>query len=210
MGTFRLVNIDIIATYQYVSKFISERDILLAIRPQKYPFLKLVSQDRLKSLFRLANVQANNKVFDKDLKSNTDLTPAFVLEFSSPTAKICFPKEDKKDLYLIQQFLVIQIFFFPGMSWTMELVISDLTKVQAHLFRQKEGSFCLLLLIKSKSSLSLWRLLVKALPKVCGTTLSSTYSAILRHLKDRASVLWTTSILQDTLSLSEYTLPVRN
>jgi hypothetical protein len=42
---------------------------------------------------------------------------------------MCLPKEEKKDLYLIQQFLVFQIYFFPGLSWNIELVISDLSKV---------------------------------------------------------------------------------
>ena len=42
---------------------------------------------------------------------------------------MCLPREEKKDLYLIQQFLTFQIYFFPGMSWNIELVISDLTKV---------------------------------------------------------------------------------
>ena len=39
------------------------------------------------------------------------------------------PRDDKKDLYLIQQYLVFQIYLFPGMSWNIELTISDLTKV---------------------------------------------------------------------------------
>jgi hypothetical protein len=42
---------------------------------------------------------------------------------------MALPREEKKDLYLIQQFLVLQIYFFPALPWSIELVISDLTKV---------------------------------------------------------------------------------
>lgn len=54
---------------------------------------------------------------------------AFVLEFLSASAKMALPREEKKDLYLIQQYLVLQIFLFPGLPWSLELVLSDLTKV---------------------------------------------------------------------------------
>ena len=47
----------------------------------------------------------------------------------APHARLSLPKEDKKELYLIQQFLVLQIHLFPGMAWNIELVVSDLTKV---------------------------------------------------------------------------------
>lgn len=70
------------------------------------------------------------------------------MEFLSPNAKMCFPKEERKDLYLIQQYLVLQIYFFPGMSWNIELVISDLTKVSMKLYRQKEESYYRLQLLK--------------------------------------------------------------
>lgn len=44
---------------------------------------------------------------------------AYVLEFNSASAKITFPKEDRKDLYLIQQFLNLQIYFFQEMGWNI-------------------------------------------------------------------------------------------
>jgi len=89
-----------------------------------------VAQDKQKNLYKLLNVNASNKVFDKDLKSIIwCYFLAYVLDFYTQNAKIVFPKEDKKDLYLIQQYLVFQIFFYPGMSWSMELVVSDLNKV---------------------------------------------------------------------------------
>ena len=47
----------------------------------------------------------------------------------APHARLSLPKEDKKELYLIQQFLVLQIHLFQGMAWNIELVVSDLTKV---------------------------------------------------------------------------------
>ena len=40
------------------------------------------------------------------------------------------PRDDKSSLYLIQQYLVLQIYLTSGMPWSIELVISDLTKVQ--------------------------------------------------------------------------------
>lgn len=51
------------------------------------------SQDKLKLLYRAVNVQGNNKIFDKDLKSNNCHIVAFVFEFVSPNAKMCLPKE---------------------------------------------------------------------------------------------------------------------
>jgi hypothetical protein len=42
---------------------------------------------------------------------------------------LSLPREEKKDLYLIQQYLVLQIFLYPGLPWNLELVLSDLTKV---------------------------------------------------------------------------------
>jgi hypothetical protein len=42
---------------------------------------------------------------------------------------MALPREEKKDLYLIQQYLVLQIFIYPGLPWNVELVLSDLTKV---------------------------------------------------------------------------------
>ena len=87
------------------------------------------SQEKLKTLYKLSNVHGNNKLFDKELKSTYFSHPAYVLDFVSPTAKICFPREEKKDLYLIQQYLNLQIYLHPGMSWIIEMVVSDHTKV---------------------------------------------------------------------------------
>jgi hypothetical protein len=52
------------------------------------------------------------------------------MEFASPNARMILPKEEKKDLYLIQQYLNLQIYFYHGLSWNIELVISDLTKTK--------------------------------------------------------------------------------
>jgi hypothetical protein len=60
-----------------------------------------------------------------------------VLEFATPNAKLVLPREEKKDLYLIQQHLVLQIYIFPGLSWNLELVLSDLTKVPRHTTQTK-------------------------------------------------------------------------
>lgn len=55
--------------------------------------------------------------------------PAYVIESLNPNAHLQLPREEKKDLYLIQQFLVLQIYFFSGCNWHIELTFSDLTKV---------------------------------------------------------------------------------
>jgi hypothetical protein len=39
---------------------------------------------------------------------------------------------------MIQQYLVFQIYFYPGMAWNMELVVSDLTKVHFKLIKDKK------------------------------------------------------------------------
>lgn len=41
--------------------------------PKGTPSLMVVSQDKIKTLFRMTNAQVNNKVFDKDLKSTTSI-----------------------------------------------------------------------------------------------------------------------------------------
>jgi hypothetical protein len=116
--------------YFDVSKLLPKRDVLRPVRPQKYPLPHAASQDKLKPLYRTTNVTGNNKVFDKDLKSISMPTSAFVLEFTSANSKMHLPRDDKSSLYLIQQYLVLQIYLTSGMPWSIELVISDLTKVQ--------------------------------------------------------------------------------
>ena len=100
--------------------------------------LNLDSQEKLKTLYKLSNVHGSNKIFDKELKSTYLPDKAYVLDFNSPTAKICFPREDKKELYLIQQFLNLQLYLYPSMSWIIEMVVSDHTKVHSLLERLKE------------------------------------------------------------------------
>lgn len=55
-----------------------------------------MAQDKSKNLYKLQNVAANYKVFDKNLKCNFHVMLAFIYEFVSPNAKITLPKEDKK------------------------------------------------------------------------------------------------------------------
>lgn len=85
-------------------------------------------QDKTKNLYKLQNVQATHKVFDKSLKSKVPLNSAFIYEFTNANSKISFPKEDKKELYLIQQYLNLQIEFGDG-DWHIELTVNDLTRV---------------------------------------------------------------------------------
>lgn len=77
----------------------------------------------------MAGVQGNNKLFDKDLKSTQQNNKAYVFEFISAHSKITFPKEDRKDLYLIQPYITFQIYLYPGTLWNIELTVSDLQKV---------------------------------------------------------------------------------
>jgi len=65
--------------------------------------------------------------------------PAYVFETLTPNAHLYLPREDKKDLYLIQQYLVLQIYFFPGLSWSIELTVSDLNKVRLNRPRPRGG-----------------------------------------------------------------------
>jgi len=43
--------------------------------------------------------------------------------------KIHFPKNDKQELGLVQHFLVLQLFIPEGVPFSLEIVISDTTKV---------------------------------------------------------------------------------
>lgn len=62
---------------------------------------------------------------------------AYVFDFSSASAKIVFPKEDRKELYLIQEYLNLQVWFYQGMAWSIQLTISDLNKVIIWLLQTK-------------------------------------------------------------------------
>lgn len=44
--------------------------------------------------------------------------------------KMHFPKNDKQELALVQHFLVLQIFLPLGTPFSLEIVVSDTTKVQ--------------------------------------------------------------------------------
>lgn len=58
--------------------------------------------------------------FDKDLRTFT-----LNLEGESTTTKISIPKTNKQSLHLTQQFLVFQIFIFPGKSFSLEVSLTD-------------------------------------------------------------------------------------
>lgn len=60
--------------------------------PKGTNLLHSASQDKTKNLFKLQAVGANNKVFDKELKSIKLLKVAYVFDFTSASAKILFPK----------------------------------------------------------------------------------------------------------------------
>ena len=70
----------------------------------------------------------------------------------APHARLSLPKEEKKELYLIQQFLVMQVHLFAGMAWNIELVVSDLTKVTEELLRPKDALYCRLQPLRHKSN----------------------------------------------------------
>ena len=63
---------------------------------------------------------AIRKKFDKDLR-----TFILILEGESTTSKITLPKNNKQSLHLTQQYLVFQIFIFPGKPFSLEVSIID-------------------------------------------------------------------------------------
>jgi hypothetical protein len=73
-------------------------------------------------LYKVHNPPGVNKVYDKQIKSYI-----YELEGGLRT-KMQFPKEEKQELALIQQFLVFQIFLPAGTPFSIEVVITDTAK----------------------------------------------------------------------------------
>lgn len=68
---------------------------------------------------------ANNvkKEFDKQIKS-------YLFELEGQTTKLSFPKDDHKELCLVQQYLVLQIYIPQGFPWSIELTLTDTSKTK--------------------------------------------------------------------------------
>eukprot|EP00058_Branchiostoma_floridae_P021174 XP_002606664.1 hypothetical protein BRAFLDRAFT_72565 [Branchiostoma floridae] len=62
------------------------------------------------------------KVFDKDVKSYV-----YTLEGGSTTTKMHIPKDSKQSLFLVQRYLVFQIYIPLGQDFSVELGITDLS-----------------------------------------------------------------------------------
>ena len=74
------------------------------------------------SKWRLSgSVSAIRKVYEKEVKSYV-----YALEGQTTTTKISLPKDDKISLFLVQRFLVLQLFVPLGHSFSLEFGISDI------------------------------------------------------------------------------------
>ena len=66
---------------------------------------------------------------DKEVKCNVCIYLANIFAFTHRNSQIVFPKNEETDLSLTQRYLNLQVFFFAGMSWSIELGISDQSRV---------------------------------------------------------------------------------
>lgn len=53
----------------------------------------------------------------------------YTLDLQGATNRLGFPRDEKLDLYLVQQYLNVQLFIQPGGGFALELIITDSTKV---------------------------------------------------------------------------------
>ena len=67
-----------------------------------------------------ASTSGDQKEYDKSIKSNV-----LVLEGESTRSKVIIPRDEKLSLYILQPFLVIQLFVLPGVSFSLEVVVLD-------------------------------------------------------------------------------------
>ena len=61
-----------------------------------------------------------NKVYDKDVKSFV-----YILEGETTTTKMSLPKDEKQSLWLIQRYLVLQLYVPLGHSFSLEFGVTD-------------------------------------------------------------------------------------
>lgn len=66
------------------------------------------------------SASAKSKVYDKDVKSFV-----YILEGETTTTKITLPKDEKQSLWLLQRFLVLQLYVPLGHSFSVEFGITD-------------------------------------------------------------------------------------
>lgn len=72
---------------------------------------------------------AIRKVYDKDVRSYV-----YILEGESTTTKMCLPKDDKQSLFLIQRYLIVQLFVPLGHSFSLEFGVSDMGNNKRRVF----------------------------------------------------------------------------
>ena len=95
--------------------------ILFEIKEDK---IQISSDKKIKeSNFKIHYPKQTIKTFDNTVKNN-------ILELNGLNNKIRFPKDDKQDLAINLQFLVLQIFIMPGVNWTLEITLTDTNKTK--------------------------------------------------------------------------------
>lgn len=78
-------------------------------------------------MFRAVGPTGYERSYDKELNRNTVLRVDFVLCVEDN--KVVFPRDDKLEMCLLQQFLNVQMCVAPAANFTLEFVITDSTKV---------------------------------------------------------------------------------
>lgn len=87
-------------------------------------------RDPISKKCRVTGNSANiHKQYDKDVKSYV-----YILEGEPTTTKIQLPKDEKQTLFLLQKFLVFQIFIPLGHSFSFELGVTDLAQNKRRIF----------------------------------------------------------------------------
>lgn len=66
------------------------------------------------------SASTKNKVYDKDVKSFV-----YILEGETTTTKMSLPKDEKQSLWLIQRYLVLQLYVPLGHSFSLEFGVTD-------------------------------------------------------------------------------------
>lgn len=72
---------------------------------------------------------ATIKFMTRELNVRYFINSAHIFTFCHRNSQIVFPKSEENELSLTQRYLNLQIYFFAGMSWSIELGISDQNKV---------------------------------------------------------------------------------
>ncbi|XP_032221977.2 protein CFAP20DC isoform X1 [Nematostella vectensis] len=96
------------------------------------PFVEVFSaqgRDPVSKWRLCGNASTAKKIFDRDVKSYV-----FILEGESTTTKMSIPKDEKQSLFLIQKYLILQLFVPLGHSFSFELGITDMGNNKRRIF----------------------------------------------------------------------------